>query len=1044
MAYIAIKIKMMRITLLLLLISEALIAQVTTDKAQACYEPIIQSIENLEGQKDAKCHATANRLEDFMYGTPLTSEARSLRMDLQQQLVKDIWSLANEKTAGEISIGDINRSADHFIKTIVSEGKIYLQTTDEQYLHLQHDDLRQYSSISYGLRAILAVQQLALFDDDLYELQPLGGPAVNKLKIIIDMSTLAVLQLSDIYARQDNAYEIGADHFQKAWDRLIHQRGNAISQSKTSPVTRSDYTLTRNTIQQKLASYQQYNDINQAVFLRNIQVYFAKAMWPSDSTESQALVTTFQDGCIQYCAELLNFSNKLAERDTATVISFDHMSRAVAAFLPYDMNEFEDVTYFPLLPAKDRIVIESYDLDAFRDSGLHWQLLGFALTHEAFRARLEPNPFALEVLTESVAQFGVLLWRVAGQIANEKDETHLSTDALLQAMDRIKKKTKSNNGRYGTEDQQREQIVSAQDKKEEDTDSKAFEDVTAAMGIDFTHRSADWLSRQLRSYVIKKESNTARLSIPPAFGGGGVAAEDINHDGYPDVLLLSGAGNRLYLNKGGEKFVDITAESGLINPSSIEGAEPRQPIFADFDNDGHQDLFISYVNAGHQIYKGDGAGKFTPMMKNANLGGEDLVGGPATAIDYNKDGLLDLYIGYFGNYLKGELPTLARHNTNGSPNQLFMNTGNFQFINKTAGSNLNNNGWTQAVGHTDIDNDGWQDIIVGNDFGVNAYYINNGDGTFSDKAKELGTDKPSYTMNVGIADLNRDQYPDFYISNIVVMEKDDKYVLPNSETKMHFDPNSLSTMRVLEANDLFLSRQKADTNNFELSSLIDRGYAYTGWSWDADFFDFDNDGDEDLYCVNGMNPYSVYGQNNEYYSSPDGSSAEVQYAKSQEERNVFFKNEGGRLMDYSEASGTDLLGTSRSATYLDYDLDGDLDILLSNYHGDAILYQNNTSGNNWISIQLEDHSQGANRDAIGARILVSTDDQHNIWREIHSTDGYLSAHPKAAHIGLGQAGDCSVIVTWPDGETSTHRMIATNQKMKIIRHKDGRINIITE
>ena len=118
-------------------------------------------------------------------------------------------------------------------------------------------------------------------------------------------------------------------------------------------------------------------------------------------------------------------------------------------------------------------------------------------------------------------------------------------------------------------------------------------------------------------------------------------------------------------------------------------------------------------------------------------------------------------------------PRSSGGTTTGSPNALFRNTGTLTFADVTAGSGLDNTGWTQAVAHTDLDGDGWQDVIVGNDFGVNAYYRNRRDGTFENIAERIGTDKPSYTMNIGITDLNDDDDPDIYISNIVTMNKDE-------------------------------------------------------------------------------------------------------------------------------------------------------------------------------------------------------------------------------------------------------------------------------
>jgi hypothetical protein len=415
------------------------------------------------------------------------------------------------------------------------------------------------------------------------------------------------------------------------------------------------------------------------------------------------------------------------------------------------------------------------------------------------------------------------------------------------------------------------------------------------------------------------------------------------------------------------------------------------------------------------------------MTSNARLGGKGLVGGPATVFDFDKDGLLDIYIGYFGNYLEGTLPTLDRRNRNGSPNQLFRNLGGMRFENVTSKSGTGDLGWGQAVGHTDFDNDGWQDLIVGNDFGVNAYLRNQGDGTFEDVSQKLGTDKPSYTMGIGIADLNGDQSPDVYISNIVTMNKDEKYVLPNRDTEMKFNAEKLANMRVVEANDLFLSKKGG---GFELSKLVDRGYSSTGWAWDADFFDFDHDGDDDLYVLNGMNDFNVYSTENPYYQAPSGEKTPpVTFAQSNREKNVLFGNDGGRLQ-ILEKSGPELFSNSRSAVYFDADQDGDLDVAVNNYHGPTAYLSNEvgSKAGRWLKVRLRGNpGKGVSRDAIGARIVASSDQLKPVWREVHSTVGYLSGHPKEQHFGVKNAESVNLSIIWPNGETQKLTNIATNQ-----------------
>ena len=708
-----------------------------------------------------------------------------------------------------------------------------------------------------------------------------------------------------------------------------------------------------------------------------------------------------------------------------------HVEQALFTFLPSKTNTFEDVAFFPNSEAA--ITLESYDLDSFRDSGFHWRILSYALTDLKNSSLAPIDPNAAEIMVEGIAQMGVLVLRLAGTHSKNKGKTVLDIEDINQGFSAVQKLIDSYD--YSQKTTTRTTIASSASTTT--STITTFSNVTQKLGIDFDHKSADWLNRLIRSYTVSYEEGAVKLAIPPAFGGSGVACEDINNDGLPDVLLLGGFGNKLYLNSGKGTFIDITQRAGLDswNKEKNSFAEVRQPIIVDFNNDGHQDIFISMVDEAHQLYKNNGDATFTNVTASANLGGIDAVGGPATSFDYDNDGLLDLYIGYFGNYLKGTLPTLKRDNQNGMPNKLYRNVGNFVFeevpFTKEVSSNT---GWTQAMGHADINQDGWQDIIVGNDFGKNKYYLNDGKGSFTEMSAQLGTDKPSYTMNVGITDLNRDQFPDFYISNIVVMQKDEKYVSPNAETTMKFDPKKMANIRTVEANDLFLSKQAAnDYPTFELSNKMGRGYSATGWSWDADFFDFDNDGDEDLYCLNGMNDFSVYSSENPFYFERQQDSKTIVYAQSNKEKNVFFVNEGGQLVNKAEELGADLESNARSASFFDYDLDGDLDIIINNYHEKATVLENKSgTENRWIQIKLiGDPAQNVNRDAIGSSLLLNGATTKNLWREIHSTSGYLSVHPKAQHFGLGSDTKVTVEVRWSNGETVLLSSLESNKRYEV-------------
>ena len=1018
--------------ILLLLIPASMSGQIVPDSKN-----IIEEIGSLENVRDPKCHATASRLEDFMYGTALDAEARNARIEFQQRFIRHIWQEYSRGMKGKAG------QNPQLFKQIESQLLTYKKETDhfklffanEKILEIDQEDLRQYGSVAYSLRAILAVQQSFLFEEE--DLLPLTKEGITYFKNSIDLAVLSVLKIADQHAREENAYRISKLHIDQAIDFLfpsLSEYSKTVGDPKAAAKEQSQ--ILGFIIDKKLNAYDQYNKVNQSVFLRNVQVYFSRITWPSDQKLSDDIKTYYTEVMVQFSQDLLLMAQTMAFQNRRSKIAYMDAYQAVQQYLPHELNNFEDVLFFPKLSRAEQITIEAYDFDAFRDSGWHWKYLRAALGEDNMRLDLAPDPFALEMIVEGIAQFAVLLFRVGGHEALEKGQSMLLKQNLVDAISVLQNKI-TRNSQAKNHPTKVNSIYSST--SSENSSGQIFTEVTNEIGLNFTHRSSDWLSRLMRGYVIKKDEQLARISIPPAFSGSGIAAEDLNHDGWIDILLLSGLGNKIYLNQAGKKFVDKTEKTG-IDWSLKDGtkAEPRQPIIADFDNDGHQDIFISYVNENHRIYKNNGDAEFEDMTSMAQLGGAGLVGGPATAFDFNRDGLLDIYIGYFGNYIEGELPTIKRSNANGLPNKLFMNLGDFKFKDVSSSSGVDNIGWTQAVGHCDINGDGWTDLIVGNDFGKNSYYINQKDGSFIDSSFWLETDKPSYTMGIGIADINRDEVFDFYISNIVVMEKDDKYVLPNEDTNQHFDPESLGSMRVVEANDLFVSGKK---NNGQLvyknSDKIGRGYSSTGWSWDADFFDFDLDGDDDLYCLTGMNQYSIYGKEGEYYQVKDDLKVERVFAQSRGDKNLLFENKNGFLEIKSNSGGLDYLGTSRSAVYADIDNDGDLDIITNEYHGDTRVFRNNssTSNANWLHIRLQSDGPKSTRDAIGAHIKVTTPDGNMQLKELHSTTGYLSAHPKRLHFGLGNSKSCSIKIVWPNGELEELDLKEVN---RIIEIKQGR------
>jgi histone H3/H4 len=997
-------------------------------------QTIVEEIRRLEGARDPKCHATASRLEDLIYGTPLTADARFRKNDLQRDLVLAIWAAASDKArqrgVSVIPRDVLNEARQQYLEYgTVAHGNWRVEINKQDHV-INQTDKRQYATVAYALRAILAVEQEQLLGD--VKFLPLSDASVEALKEAVDLFTLVALQKADRRARQANRYRLDVADIDLAWKDLAPIAGTVpAAKVAARPAGPTDYALLRQIIDQKVKSFEQYNEVSTQVFLRNLQVYFARHGWPRDPETGATFRKLFTEVMIAFSHDLLLGAEAEATKNGHVLIRASDVETFAQRFIPHRLNEYEDAIFFPRLPRAQQVEIEAYDMDSFRDGGLHWRYLQHVIDDPKLRGKVEPDPFAAELITENIAQFGVLVLRETGRLSRDHGHESLHPDVITDALKGIQARIDAH-AKAPAPPPPEARIVSAGHASA----PTPFVDVTELTGIHYRHRQSDWLSRRIRTYSLKSDK-VGEMAIPPAFQGSGVATEDIDNDGRPDILLLGGLGNRLYKNNGDGTFTDITDRAGLgwRRPDGHPG-EPRQAIVADFDNDGRQDILITYVDDKHRLYRNLGGGRFEDVTDRAGLGGDGLVGGPATALDIDGDGLLDVYIGYFGDYLKGVLPTLARRNTNALPDKLFRNKGHFRFEDVTAQSGIDSRGWAQAITHTDLDGDGRQDIIVGNDFGVNAYYRNLGGGKFENITERLNTGKPSYTMGIGIADLNRDGYPDIYVSNIVIMNKDEKYVVPGEETVMKFNPAKLANMRVVEANDLFISRARdGKVLEYEPSDLVGRGYEETGWSWGTEFFDVDNDGDDDLYVVNGTNAYNIYTRENPYYTDPAGTARNVVFPRwaGAIERNVLFVNSGGRL-NVLPNSGADLHGNSRSFALLDLEGDGDLDIVLNGFGEQTVVLKNTaeTLGHHWLAIRLVgDPQKRTTRDAIGARIVVTAPGGLDVWREVRSTGGYHSTNVKEQHFGVGKQRKVTVSVLWPNGERSEFKDVAADRRYVI-------------
>jgi hypothetical protein len=353
---------------------------------------------------------------------------------------------------------------------------------------------------------------------------------------------------------------------------------------------------------------------------------------------------------------------------------------------------------------------------------------------------------------------------------------------------------------------------------------------------------------------------------------------------------------------------------------------------------------------------------------------------------------------------------------------------------------------------------------------------NLGSGKFENAAPALGVIKAYHSMNVGIADLNDDDFPDIYISNLAMLVKDNKYVFPDVNTPIDFDLRSMARMLIKESDMFYMSHlEQGRLARYVPSKNVERGSSSTGWAWDAEFLDFDHDGDDDLYLVNGTNDFNTFSMVYRPFD-PEVKTREL-LLDHRRESNVFFLNEDGKLKNASLQSGADFAANSRSTAYLDYDDDGDLDIAVNNFHASATVLRNDADkgergwlkirlvgdpsrssnadaachafadcGWNWFAVQARrwlDESRDrapswlverfaaepdrrSNRDAVGARIVATLEDGTRVRREVQAGSGYLSMNPKQQHFGVGDSRSVDVQIIWPNGERQTLPALAAN------------------
>jgi len=560
---------------------------------------------------------------------------------------------------------------------------------------------------------------------------------------------------------------------------------------------------------------------------------------------------------------------------------------------------------------------------------------------------------------------------------------------------------------------------------------------------------------EFKNYLPENEGNNI-LTYEYLINGGGAAVGDLNNDGLPEILMTSNLnGVRVFLNRGDLKFKDISESTGLWYHTPFNTGIS----LVDINEDGYLDVYICrslandpWVRANYLFINNQDL-TFTEQAEKYGLADPGF-SNHASFFDYDNDGDLDMYLlNHRSDFrsavnlkplvdYKGEKVRYSKEEIEFVSDRLYRNNGDGSFTEVSEQAGIINKAFGLSAFVADLNQDGWQDVFVANDYSDKDFlYINNHDGTFTDRFDEFFFHTSKHSMGSNIADFNNDGLLDVITLDML---PPDNYRLKKFKWQASYD---LYHKMVAACSYHQVMRNNLQLNNgngtfSEISQLA--GISHSDWSWTPLFEDFDNDGHKDLYITNG---YFHEGHDMDFMKYESNKIMEkaggvdkvknmelIKQMPSTKISNFFYKNNGDlTFSDRTAVSGLNHPNFSNGAVYADLDLDGDLEIVVNNFNLKSFLYKNNSreskEKSNYLAVQLRGTAK--NKFGLGAKVWIYYDGKQQM-KFSNPYRGYFSSNHHLLHFGLGgYSGKISLKVEWPGGLVQKMDDLEVNQRITL-------------